>query len=225
MERSGLAEPAPLPGAQREVRAIAALLREHHWLASARTGTEATETAVKALHAPAVLHIATHGYFLAGAAPSTGGRAAAVVFDSAALEAMPLLRSGLLLAGAGTTLRTRSAPDSGDDGLLTAQEAMDLDLDGTDLVVLSACETGRGSVRAGEGVYGLQRSFRVAGAHTVLMSLWSVSDDITGRFMEIFYREWLRTGDAHAAVATAQQTVRRAHPDPYSWAPFVVAGD
>ena len=121
------------------------------------------------------------------------------------------------------------------DGLLTADEARSLDLDGTQLVVLSACETGRGGLSAGQGVYGLRRAFLVAGAETLVTSLWRVSDDATGELMTLYYQKLLdpkKPGDRLGAMIEAMQELRgkselhgkpgRSHP--YYWAPFLVIG-
>ena len=136
----------------------------------------------------------------------------------------PLLRSGIVLAGA-------NQPEQGvsDDGYLTALEVAQLDLSGTDLVVVSACESGRGEIRTGEGVYGLKRSIAVAGARSSLLSLWKVDDEATAAFMERFYRR-LKAGVSRAdALAQTQLEFRNSsNPDwnhPYVWAAFQLSGD
>src|SRR5262249_21639315 len=129
-------------------------------------GDKATETALKQVHGPKVLHLATHGFFLDDKPASKHDEARAGQTPAPAGAENPLLRSGLALAGAN---RLKSGED---DGILTAMEASGLDLWGTELVVLSACETGVGKITNGEGVYGLRRSLVIAGAESLVMSLW-----------------------------------------------------
>ncbi|MCI0413736.1 CHAT domain-containing protein [bacterium] len=137
----------------------------------------------------------------------------------------PLLRSGLALAGANTWLRGKSPPAEAEDGILTAEDVSGLDLLATELVVLSACETGLGQVHTGEGVFGLRRAFVLAGARTLVMSLWKVPDQQTQELMENFYQRLL-IGESRAdALRGAQITVKASHPDPVFWGAFICQGD
>jgi len=211
---------------------------------SGRTGAlhlrdaAASETQVKH-SAPGrrVLHFATHGFFLdsnCGSAPGTArgiGSLSETPFEAArsVTEENPLLLSGLVLAGANH--RALAGADE-DDGILTAEEIASLDLSGVEWAVLSACETGVGDVRAGEGVFGLRRAFQVAGVGTVIMSLWSVDDTATRVWMKALHEGRLRKGlDTAEAVRQASLSVlarRRAEKQsthPFFWAAFIAAGD
>jgi CHAT domain-containing protein len=200
------------------------------------TGEAATERAVKSeARSHQVLHLATHGFFLnescngrPGDAPKEGMRGVGGLSSSGATE-NPLRLSGLALAGANH--RAQAKPDE-DDGILTAEEVAMLDLHGVEWAVLSACDTGVGEIRAGEGVFGLRRAFQVAGARTVIMSLWSVEDQATRAWMRALYegrfQKGLSTADAvHQASLTVLRD-RRARGQstlPFFWAAFVAAGD
>jgi CHAT domain-containing protein len=134
-----------------------------------------------------------------------------------------LTNSGLLLASANLTLQGHRR-SIGDDGIVSAFEIAGMDLQGTDLVVLSACETGLGQEGAGGRLRGLRTSFTAAGARSVIASMWSVNDPATAYMMTSFYNNWLRTGDKYAALRQAAKDLRdnQNHPEPFYWAPFVL---
>jgi CHAT domain-containing protein len=141
-----------------------------------------------------------------------------------------MLRSGLYFAGADRTLKNEPPIEGVQNGVLTAYEATTLNLQGTELVVLSACETGRGQVQNGEGVFGLRRAFQEAGAESVLMSLWSVPDRETQELMTLFYQNWLSGMEKPEALRRAQmkerdQVKERYGRDlPYYWGAFILVG-
>lgn len=196
----------PLPGTLSEVNSVNRALQKSGWKTSCFTGTTASEEAVKNLRSPAVLHLATHGYFRQD---TLGGSHA-------------MLSSGLILAGPDKAYPSDSSRR--EDGILKAREAQTLDLEGTDLVVLSACETGLGTSLNGEGMYGLQRAFQLAGCRRVLMSLWKIDDEATSRLMKAFYKFYLPSGNAQDALLKAQAELRKSYPHPYHWASFLVMG-
>jgi CHAT domain-containing protein len=202
----------PLSGTAAEAQSIKRMIPDAEIL----TGSRATESAIKSVRFPRVLHVATHGFFLQDQdlSAATGPGAAAALED-------PMLRSGLVFAGANT------GRSGSDDGVLTALEAAALGLSGTQLVVLSACETGVGDVRTGEGVFGLRRAFMVAGAETLVMSLWQVDDQATERLMTEFYGR-LTKGEGRAeALRQASLALLRdpARRHPFFWASFIAAGE
>jgi CHAT domain-containing protein/Tfp pilus assembly protein PilF len=201
---------APLGGTLQEARLIGNLFSDARVL----TEKAATETALKTVNAPRILHIATHGFFLQDA-PSKNAGGKTVIEN-------PLLRSGLALAGA-----NERKSDAGDDGILTALEASGLNLWGTKLVVLSACDTGLGEVKNGEGVYGLRRAFTLAGTETLLMSLWSVSDAVTRELMANYYKN-LRSGSGRGAALRQVQLemlAKKGREHPFYWAAFIQSGE
>ncbi len=192
-------------------------------------GAAVLEAHAKACRSPRVLHLATHGFFLADQAHDPEGliRGAATTGVTGRLRGLenPLLRSGLALAGANTFLGGGSLPEEAEDGILTAEDVSGLDLLGTELVVLSACETGLGEVRVGEGVFGLRRAFVLAGARTLVMSLWKVPDAPTRELMEGFYRR-LQAGEPRAeALRAAQLELAETYPHPWFWGAFICQGD
>jgi CHAT domain-containing protein len=211
---------AMLPGTKVEVEKIDSLYKLRNQNPVVYMNNDAVEEQIKKLVDPQVLHIATHGFFL----PDTGEKKG----DTDGYVENPLLRSGLILAGANSFIRTGRMSEDGsykDDGVLTAYEVMNMTLDNTEIVVLSACETGLGDVKNGEGVYGLQRAFRVAGANAVIMSMWTVDDAATQELMTNFYEEWLKTGNKQAAFLTAQKRLKAKWKLPYYWGAFVMVGN
>lgn len=212
---------AQLPGTEAEVKNITKLLNGYKVPATALYGKDATETQVKKIKSPGILHIATHGYFLTDVSQVESNKVLGV--DVNAARENPLLRSGVLLAGCENVFDPdyHPAPNT-ENGVLTAYEAMSLDLDKTDLVVLSACETGLGSVRQGEGVYGLQRSFLIAGTKSIIMSLWSVSDEGTMELMTLFYNNYAKSGNKYKAFAEATRQLKVKYKEPFYWGAFVM---
>jgi len=212
----------PLPGTKVEIDNVTKILKTAAYQVTAFTQKTATEANLKKLKAPVLVHIATHGYFLKDV--DAEGSAFGISLDNA--NDNPLLRSGLLLSGAAGTVSGKRMPnlESNDNGVLTAYEAMNLDLEGTDLVVLSACETGLGDVKAGEGVYGLQRAFLVAGADALIMSLWKVDDAATQQLMSGFYTNWVKLGNKQKAFKQAQLQLMAKYKEPYYWGAFVMMG-
>jgi CHAT domain-containing protein len=208
---------ARLEGTSQEAGAIRSLFPD----SVVMTGTQATESTLKQAAAPRLVHIATHGFFLEPNTP-TGPQAAdrRGINLNVSIE-NPLLRSGLALAGA----NVRS--DTGDDGILTAMEAAGLNLWGTKLVTLSACDTGVGEVKNGEGVYGLRRAFVLAGAETLVMSLWPVSDRITRELMTRYY-EGLKQGQGRGEALRQMQLdmlKQKERQHPFYWASFIQSGE
>lgn len=207
-----------LPGTKQEIENLVSIFERAGIPTDEYLDNEASESAIKSWKSPIIAHIATHGYFLKDR-DLTSHKDKIGGISSEALLQNPLLRSGLLFAGA------QSAISDGGEGVLTAYEAMNLDFDDTELVVLSACETGLGEIRNGEGVYGLQRAFQAAGAKTIIMSLWTVNDDATQKLMTAFYSYWLSDGlSKRKAFQMAQSDLAVAYPHPYYWAAFVLIG-
>jgi CHAT domain-containing protein len=216
-----------LPGTKVEIETIEALLKKKNISLHEYLFNEATESEIKKLNNPQVLHIATHGFFLSDLPTPKENERGFAGMEAKKFVENPLLRSGLLFAGVKNafTKSDNTTTKEGEDGILTSYEAMSLDLDQTDLVVMSACETGLGVTANGEGVYGLQRAFQVAGAKSVLMSLWTVSDDATQKLMTLFYENWLGGKTPREAFRMAQLSLREKYPQPYYWGAFVLVGN
>jgi CHAT domain-containing protein len=242
----------PLPGSRSEAAEVAGLWREHATKTTPGAGSpqilagrEASERAFKQLGpGHRIVHLATHGYFLGNACQSaldatravggltTAGQKAVRTNPQpirTGLGESPLLLSGLALAGANR--RAAAGPDE-EDGILTAEEVASLNLSGVEWAVLSACDTGLGEIKAGEGVFGLRRAFQVAGARTVIMSLWSVEDRSAMEWMRALYEGRLRWNlDTADSVREASLTIlrqrraRNQNTHPFFWAGFVASGD
>ncbi len=215
-----------LQGAAREADETRAFFIEKGIKTAFFTGFEATEDAFsrfgKKRKAPEILHLATHGFFFSAPSETAASEAGAVFKTSE----NPMMRSGLLFAGANRAWRTGRAVTGARDGILTAYETSQMNLEGTRLAVLSACETGLGEVAGTEGVFGLQRAFRLAGAKAVLMSLWAAPDEKTRELMALFYQNWLEKGQSPTdALTSAQTEMRRKWPNPFFWAGFVLVGE
>lgn len=215
---------APLPGTQVEIETISKLLATNGFKLSKNLSQSATEDNLKNIDNPRVVHIATHGYFQPDEKVSNES-SFGVHYDNA--KNNPLLRSGLLMANVGRSLIDTVSTDiaAQNNGILTAYEAINLDLTNTELVVLSACETGLGEIKAGEGVYGLQRAFQIAGAHSLIMSLWKVNDDATQKLMSAFYTNWMSGMKKHQAFHKAQLQLKQEFKNPYYWGAFVMIGE
>lgn len=213
-----------LPGTRSEQVAISALLKERQVRVESFSETAATEEVAKGVNNPSVLHIATHGFFLED---FSGQGKSYLGIGEEEVKENPLLLSGLLLAGCRNEAWQRNALTESwsEDGILTAFEASTLRLEETELVVLSACDTGLGEIRNGEGVYGLQRAFAMAGASKVAMSLWKVDDAATQEFMVYFYRHWLEGVDVNHAFRLAQRSLKEKYSHPYYWGAFVLVGN
>ncbi len=185
-----------LPGAEREANDITEILDVRRWKSDTYYSSEATEEQIKSLSSPGIVHIATHGYF-----------------DDDPNHADPLHSSGLFLS---------KKIGSQNDGLLSAYEAMNLSLDQTNVVVLAACETGLGTVKNGEGVFGLQRAFLVAGADNVLISLVKINDEAARNFMKLFYQQLIEVEDPQRAFFNARAEFKKVDSNPYNWGAYLL---
>jgi tetratricopeptide (TPR) repeat protein len=211
---------AYLPGTEKEVKDINTILGNSKQL----SGYNATETAFKKLSSksPSVLHIATHGFFFKKPKEEPKKNAINEQSNSYKDSDDPLLRSGLLFTNANYAWKNGNNPYEEDDGILTALEISNLDLKNTDIVILSACETGLGDIEGSEGVFGLQRAFKMAGVKTIIMSLWEVPDTETAEFMNLFYTKWKTYNNPKKAFKEAQQQMMNTYREtPEKWAAFV----
>ncbi|WP_338763226.1 CHAT domain-containing tetratricopeptide repeat protein [Bernardetia sp. ABR2-2B] len=187
---------------EQEVRTIDLLLKQNNWKTEVFLKSDASEETLKQVFNPTILHIATHGYFKESK-------------NQTALNSM---------LGAGIVLAKPKDNNQAEDGIFTAYEASLLELQKTELVVISACETGLGKLASQEGVYGLQRGFRAAGAKNVLLSLWKVDDKATQELMTIFYAAWFEGKTKPQALRAAQFSIKQKYQHPYYWGAFVLVG-
>ncbi len=226
MSRFGFSELPPLPGTKTEIENISTSLQNNKWQIHIYTKEKASEEQLKKVNSPKVLHIATHGFFLKNVMDSEDE--SILGFEATKLKQNPLLRSGIMMAGASIVARDTTNTNFEQDGIFTAYEASLLNLNNTDLVVLSACETGLGVDLNNQGVFGLQRAFYIAGAKNLIMSLWVVDDDATQILMSEFYKEWgtdPAKENISKAFKKAQLEVRKKYPHPYYWGAFTLLGN
>jgi CHAT domain-containing protein/tetratricopeptide (TPR) repeat protein len=214
-----------LSGTRKELANISKVLKNAGIGINAVSGQKATEEAFKALDgkSPQIVHLATHGFFFPVKAISTerelnkpGGEQNAFT-----VQQNPMFRSGLVLAGGNITWQRKAVLPDGEDGILTAYDISQMDLGNTQLLVLSACETGLGDVNTNEGVIGLQRAFKLAGVKQIVHSLWYVPDQETNELMTKFYQQLVKGRSPREALRAAQLSVRKVHA-PFYWAGFVL---
>lgn len=222
LDRYGYSNLPDLPGTKLEAENIKVSFEKSGWSVDMNLWTDASEEALKKVVNPHVLHIATHGYFLDNEVDYEA------IMENRALRVSdknPLFRSGLMLAGAGAFYEDESGSIK-EDGIFSAYEAMQMNLHETELVVLSACETGLGELHNGQGVYGLQRAFMAAGAKALIMSLWQVEDNATQKLMAVFYSKWLSIAgiSKQEAFRESQIEVMKKYPNPVFWGAFVMLG-
>jgi CHAT domain-containing protein len=221
----------------KEVTGLESILKGSGFQTTLRKGLTATEEEFKNIGqgkpSPRVLHLATHGYFFPDSKQNSMEREglgeSEPVFK---MSEHPMIRSGLILAGGNHAWKQgKPAREGMEDGILTAYEISQMNLSNTELVVLSACETGLGDIQGNEGVYGLQRAFKIAGAKYLVMSLWQVPDQETSVFMTTFYKNWLEAGGPGKggnkmtipdAFRKTQHEIRERFINPYQWAGFVL---
>lgn len=215
-----------LPGTKKEVDMISKFYDEKNIKYVLVSGKEANEELFKNFsgNSPKVIHLATHGYFYENEKIQQDSNSEFNFETNSKFQINndPLIRSGIILSGANDEWLGKSK-NLKEDGILTAFEISNLDLSNTDLVVLSACETGLGDIDASEGVFGLQRAFKIAGVKYLIMSLWSVPDKETSEFMEIFYSKWLSGYKIHEAFKETQlEMIKKYRDQPEKWAAFVL---
>ena len=223
-----------LPGSSIEIDSIQAILKDRIKVQSFRNEQASEEHFKEIVSQSNFIHIATHGFFYpdpelvqketnkeeSEVALGFRGGSSSYGLWNFVNNKNPLMRSGIALAGS-NDMWDRGIFDEGEDGVLTAHEVTTLNMCNTDLVVLSACETGLGDIKGNEGVYGLQRAFKMAGVRYLIMSLWQVPDEETAEFMTLFYNKLLFRKDIRQAFSDTQNEMSTKY-DPYFWAAFVL---
>lgn len=217
-----------LPHSMEEAIDVQALLTNTGFSVQLDTAQLATEAAFKQLGSngpsPSIIHAATHGYFFPDPKLNKDGVAEVNSTNAYRMAVQPLMRSGILLSCSAEAWSAGGGTDGSEDGVLTAYEISQMDLRGTELVVLSACETALGDIVGTEGVYGLQRAFRIAGVKNLIMTLWKVNDAVSKQFFTGFYEYYIKDKmSIHDAFRTAQSDLRKLYPEsPYLWAGFIL---
>ena len=213
---------AYLPNTELEIDEITKLLMASGIEVNKYSGTSGTEESFKSISgtAPGIIHLATHGFYLQYSYADSTAIAQNHVKERAAVT-NALIRSGLILSNGGRAWKGDKIPEGVEDGILQSDEISNINLAGTSLLVLSACETALGDISS-DGVYGLQRAFKMAGVGTIIMSLWEVDDRATSLFMSYFYEAWTSGKNKHDAFVVAQDRLRQEYNDPYYWAAFIM---
>ena len=215
-----------LPGTLAEAEHIAGIMRQANIGCGLYEGDLGSEESFKALSGghTDIIHLATHGYFIEGEKADMNdfmNSLSPLARQKANSIIDPLLRSGLILSGGNNAWLGKEVPEGIEDGVLTALEISTMNLSGTDMVVMSACETGLGDITS-DGVFGLQRAFKMAGVQTLVMSLWKVDDNAASLMMQTFYEQLFSGKAKREAFNLAQAAVRAKYPEPYYWAGFVM---
>lgn len=218
-----------LPHSKTEIQEISAFLKKNGFVVQDYDTIRATEGSFKALSGQrkSLIHISTHGFYYDEDEVENKAEHMRMMLMGenrpTNIEDQSLLRCGLCFAGANQAFAGDSLPADGqDDGILNALEIAQMDLRGLDLVVLSACQTALGDIIVGQGVFGLQRGFKKAGANSILMSLWEVDDEVTSKFMIEFYRQWTSGKTKMEALKMAQSVIKQEYQDPRHWAAFIL---
>ena len=212
-----------LKGSAAEANEVAALFKKNGWHVLLDTGISASEGNLKSLsgnNSPAILHIATHGYYLpANSSDST------ITGNKNLQQNFPLLKSGFVLSGANIYWQNDTTLINGEDGIVTAQEISNLNFSNTKLLTLSACETALGDINNNEGVYGLQRAFKIAGVKEMLITLWQIPDEETRQLMNLFYQNVFKGDSYFDALRNAQWEMKKNNSNPAIWAGFELIGE
>jgi len=196
-------------------------------------GTKVSKSLVSKCKSPQIFHIATHGFFIPESSPKKKSKIGdkRIHLDDLNYHMInhnydnPLLKSGLLLSGANSWIENNIFQNETGNGILTAAEISNLQFNGTELGVLSACETGLGQLESGEGVYGLRRAFTISGIHTLIFSLWKISDKQTCLLMYLFYKNILKGNSIVDSLRKAQITVKSKYSHPFYWGAFICEGN
>ena len=213
----------PIPSTKKEISNIGTLLSKKGVKVTTYEERAGNEESFKALSgkSPEILHLATHGFVIDTPQRAEGNKFVASTSVYSQKDSY-MMWAGLMLAGGNNIWQGNFNLTNVEDGILTADEISRLDLSGTKLAVLSACETARGKIEPVDGVFGLQRAFKMAGVGTIVMSLWKVQDDATSMLMTQFYT-YLTSGiEKHQALWKAMMDVKEKYKDPYYWAGFIM---